>query len=127
MIIATMNLKGEITDKVQIDLATIDHSNPLGALWLAYQRKHPKKTYVDVTRVVSYSPVYKTEKWRMYQGNPQKDIPKSWKPVFSFIADELSGRYNSGSIEVYKYNGVYRYATYRDGCFWQYMGVIIKQ
>ena len=128
MIIGTLNPNGEVVDKYVVDISTVSGLDPLKTIYLAYQKKYPKKTYVDVTRVISYNP-HRTETYRMYQGKPQADIPKSWKLQFSFNAEELSGRYNSGNIEVYKAktSPILHYATYRDGCFYQYMGIIIKQ
>ncbi len=125
MKIATINLKGELENEYEVDIAEIGGKDPLKSIWLAYQKKHPAKTYVDVTRVMSSNP-YKTETWRIYQGKPMQDIPTKWKVECSFIAPELSSNYNSGSVTVYRTGGYQKYSTYRDGCFWEYVGVISK-
>lgn len=122
---------GEVKIEAKIDLSTVNHPDPLKIIWqqLEKQRKKEnKKQSQTVTIVIGYSP-YREEKYEMYKGKPTQDIPPTWKLQFSFIAEELRSNYNSGVVEVYKSRSspILKYSTYRDGCFWPYTGVIIKQ
>lgn len=88
-----------------------------------------ENSFTIVTRVSQWKPTYEVEKYKLFTGKPLGNTPKTYKPVpkLAFIAPELSNRYNSGSIDVFKaLDGTLRYATYRDGCFYPYYGKMVK-
>ena len=56
------------------------------------------------------------------KGKPRADAPKSWKLLGTAYHDK-GNSYNPSSMRIYKAkDNTFRYALYRDGCFYEFMG-----
>lgn len=68
------------------------------------------------------------QKYQLFKGTPEPEAPKSWEKIGLIRFKEYpSTNYNSNCFSLYRLkNGKLGYSVYRDGCFYEYFGILVK-